>query len=52
MHSLDPVPPHGDSEEGDEVRPPLPSLLILVLFPFVVVVALALLEGWVRRGGP
>ena len=51
-HSLEPRASQGNPEEGEEVRPPLPSLLFLVLFPFLAVVALALLEGWIRRGGP
>ena len=52
VHSLEPRAPQGNPEEGEEVRPPLASVLLLVLFPFLAVVAMALLEGWIRRGGP
>lgn len=45
----DPAEPPPDREEG--VRPPLLSLLLLVLFPFLIVLALMVVDGWVRRGG-
>jgi hypothetical protein len=37
-------------EEG--VRPPVVSMLFMVLFPFLIVLALMVLDGWVRRGTP
>lgn len=37
-------------DEGE--RPPLASMLFLVLFPFLVVLGLMVLDGWVRRGTP
>jgi hypothetical protein len=36
-------------EEGGEERPPRLALLLLVLFPFLLVIAIAVLYGWLRR---
>lgn len=51
-----PDAPPGSSEsppsEGDGERPPLLSMLLMVLFPFLVVLALMVVDGWVRRGTP
>ncbi len=43
-----------DLSPGDEegVRPPVISMLFMVLFPFLVVLALMVVDGWVRRGTP
>ena len=40
----------GSTDSRTEVRPPRLSLLILVLFPFLVVLLLSLLDGWIRGG--
>lgn len=37
------------ASDGPEERPPRLSLLLLVLFPFLLVIAIALLYGWIRR---
>jgi hypothetical protein len=42
--------PRMPDEEGEaEERPPRLALLLLVLFPFLLVVGIALLYGWIRR---
>ena len=38
--------------DDDGVRPPVVSMLFMVLFPFLIVLALMVLDGWVRRGTP
>lgn len=50
----DAPPASSETPSADEegVRPPLLSMLLLVLFPFLIVVALMVLDGWVRRGTP
>ena len=39
-----------EDDEGE--RPPVISMLFMVLFRFLVVLALMVLDGWVRRGTP
>ena len=43
----DPATPQGQND--DEQRPPRVALLIMVLFPFLLALGIALLYGWLRR---
>jgi hypothetical protein len=43
----EPTDPKGQND--DEERPPRVALLIMVLFPFLLALGIALLYGWIRR---